>query len=613
MKAAAVCLATILALAVQTTMLPFALAGRGHVDLVLVVVIYAALQFGPATGLLTGALAGMAQDALSGGVIGVGGVAKTIVGFLAGAIGSQFIVANAVPRFVVLLFGAALHSACVLGLYAVIDKRGFAAVSWRTAWPQVLMTAGIGIILIQTVQAIPGFLMRRRLRRGSVLARAGTSRGCVCRRQVDADVPAGRDPGGRRRAVRDAGDLLLVRPGAAARQVRGMAASNHSRTLPLRAPRGMLFDRNGRLLVENRDALNISLVRENRRTLDQNIKLLAEVTEVPERAIRDILERNRRVPAYRPVVIIQDASLAQVSAVLARKRELSDVIVEQVPTRRYPEGRSRRAPLRLRRRNHRRAAGAARVHRAHAGRGGRAGRHRADLQQSADGQGRRARSDRQQPRTRNHEARGTAVDRRQAAAVDDRLRPAESGAGRLHRRPGSTGRRSCWTPAPAKSSRWSAGPAFDPNSFSGGIDRNTWAQLTTDKLRPLQNRAIQGRYSPGSTFKIAVAVAALEEGHRHAGVPHVLSGRRHVLRPLLQVPLEGRPRLASTCGTALEKSCNVYFYTLGNMLGIDRMHKWAIGARPRRDERHRPAARDARPDAVDGLEEDHARTEVVSG
>ena len=107
-----------------------------------------------------------------------------------------------------------------------------------------------------------------------------------------------------------------------------MAASNHSRTLPTRAPRGMLFDRNGRLLVENRDALNISLVRENRRTLEINIKLLAEVTEVPEHVIRDILERNRRVPAYRPVVIIQDASLAQVSAVLARKRELSDVIVE---------------------------------------------------------------------------------------------------------------------------------------------------------------------------------------------------------------------------------------------------------------------------------------------
>jgi rod shape-determining protein MreD len=165
-KAAGVCLAIILALALQTTVAPFVLTGRGHVDLVLVVVIYTALQFGPATGLLTGALAGMAEDALSGGVIGVGGIAKTIVGFLAGVIGSQFIVAHALPRFVVLLLGTALHAACVLGLYAVIDKRGFAALSWRVVWPQVALTATIGIILIQTVQAIPGFLMRRRLRRG---------------------------------------------------------------------------------------------------------------------------------------------------------------------------------------------------------------------------------------------------------------------------------------------------------------------------------------------------------------------------------------------------------------------------------------------------------------
>ena len=166
MRVAGVCLAVILALAVQTTVAPFVLTGRGHVDLVLVVVVYAALQFGPAGGLITGALAGMAEDALSGGVIGVGGIAKTIVGFLAGAIGSQFIVANAFPRFVVLLLGAALHAACVLGLYAIIDKRGLTALSWRTAWPQVALTTGIGIILIQAVHAVPGILMRRRLRRG---------------------------------------------------------------------------------------------------------------------------------------------------------------------------------------------------------------------------------------------------------------------------------------------------------------------------------------------------------------------------------------------------------------------------------------------------------------
>ena len=116
-----------------------------------------------------------------------------------------------------------------------------------------------------------------------------------------------------------------------------LAENNHHRTLPLRAPRGMLFDRNGHVLVENRDALNISLVRENKKTLDHSISLLAEVAGVQEPVIRDILDHNRKVPAYRPVVIIQDASLTQVSAIYARRHELPDVLVEQVPTRRYPQ------------------------------------------------------------------------------------------------------------------------------------------------------------------------------------------------------------------------------------------------------------------------------------
>src|SRR5207244_1630307 len=54
-------------------------------------------------------------------------------------------------------------------------------------------------------------------------------------------------------------------------------------------------------------------------------------------------------------------------------------------------------------------------------------------------------------------------------------------------------------------------PGYDPNAFAAGIDRATWAALNSDELKPLQDRAIQGRYSPGSTFKMAVALAALEE------------------------------------------------------------------------------------------------------
>jgi penicillin-binding protein 2 len=117
-------------------------------------------------------------------------------------------------------------------------------------------------------------------------------------------------------------------------------------------------------------------------------------------------------------------------------------------------------------------------------------------------------------------------------------------------------------------------PAYDPNKFATGIDRATWTALNTDRLRPLQNRAIQGRYSPGSTFKIVVATAALEEGLvtpefrvRCAGgaVFYGRFFRCHKKEGHGSVDLR----------EAIEKSCNVYFYTVGNMLGVDRIHKWA--------------------------------------
>ena len=59
---------------------------------------------------------------------------------------------------------------------------------------------------------------------------------------------------------------------------------------------------------------------------------------------------------------------------------------------------------------------------------------------------------------------------------------------------------------------FSSEPAYDPNAFAAGIDRATWASLNSDEQRPLNDRALQGRYSPGSTFKMAVALAGLEEG-----------------------------------------------------------------------------------------------------
>jgi penicillin-binding protein 2 len=75
-----------------------------------------------------------------------------------------------------------------------------------------------------------------------------------------------------------------------------MAENNHQRTLPLRAPRGLVFDRDGRVLVENRHSYSISIVREHTKDLNRTVRLLASVLGVDEARVREIVDRNRREP-----------------------------------------------------------------------------------------------------------------------------------------------------------------------------------------------------------------------------------------------------------------------------------------------------------------------------
>src|SRR5258708_29464198 len=116
-----------------------------------------------------------------------------------------------------------------------------------------------------------------------------------------------------------------------------MAENNHQRTLPLRAPRGIILDRNLHVLVENRHSFSISIMREHSKDLNRTMRMLAAVLGYEESGVREIVNRHRREPTYRPITIVLDASIAQVSAVRARRLELPDVFVEEVPTRRYPE------------------------------------------------------------------------------------------------------------------------------------------------------------------------------------------------------------------------------------------------------------------------------------
>jgi rod shape-determining protein MreD len=149
------------ALALQTTLARFLVRGAAAIDLVLVVVVYVALTSGPATGLLTGTFAGLVQDALSYGIIGIGGLAKTIVGFLAGVVGTQFIVANSLPRFVVFFGATVVHAVVFMGLYELLDLRQFGT-PYAAVAGQATANAIIGVVAFQLVELLPGAVERRR-------------------------------------------------------------------------------------------------------------------------------------------------------------------------------------------------------------------------------------------------------------------------------------------------------------------------------------------------------------------------------------------------------------------------------------------------------------------
>ena len=351
-----------------------------------------------------------------------------------------------------------------------------------------------------------------------------------------------------------------------------MAENNHQRTLALRAPRGLVFDRDLHVLVENRHSYSISIMREQTKDLNRTIRLLASVLGVDARGVREIVDRHRREPTYRPITVLQDASLAQVAAVTARRLdfELPDVVVQQVPTRRYPETLAAHLFGYVGEVSDKDVIDSASLKSGDIV--GQSGIEKVynTLLMGEDGAkrvivnsvGREIRTLEEAPPAEGQRLQLT-IDYDVQKAVQDGFKAS-----------GFNGASVVLDPNTGEVLAFASVPGYDPNAFAAGIDRATWNLLTSDELRPLQDRAIQGRYSPGSTFKMAVALAALEEG---------------IITPDFHVSCAGsatfyghpfacwqkRGHGSVNLRTAIEQSCDVYFYTVGNMVGIDKINKWA--------------------------------------
>ncbi len=353
-----------------------------------------------------------------------------------------------------------------------------------------------------------------------------------------------------------------------ARHFRSLAENNRSRLVTLAAPRGALLDREGKVLVGNRPSFNVVLVPELADNLDRLVTRLSQTLDVGEAAIRERLVRRQ---PYSPVLVKTDATLADVAALEARRREIPEVSVEVVPLRSYP------------------LASAA----AHAlGRVGeiterqlQQGEYKGLAPGSLVGQaGIESEYNREVMgkdgfRRVIVNSRGLEVAEAERQAPEDgpglTLTIDASLQGAMERAfEGRAGAAVALDPRTGEILAMASTPAYDPNEFTTGIDATLWASLATDPLTPLMNRAIQGTYSPGSTFKVISATAALEEGVITPATTFYCPGYLAVYNTVFHCN-NPRGHGVMDLRRAIANSCNVYFYQVGIRLEIGRLAKWA--------------------------------------
>jgi penicillin-binding protein 2 len=364
-----------------------------------------------------------------------------------------------------------------------------------------------------------------------------------------------------------------------------IAENQHLKTIPLRAPRGVLFDRNNKVLVENTYSFTITVLRDLStnpdHNVDQTIRLLAAVTGLDEARTLEEVHRHRREPLYRPIPIIEHATMAQVSAVMARQLEMPEVVVQQEPTRTYPAG-GMAAHLfgyvgEIQQDQLEKAEFAGLQSGAIIGQAGLEKTYN-DLLTGQDGKRDVAVNSkgREIPALALGEESPPIDGARLQLTIDADLQRALEEAFQAN---GFAGAGMFLDPRTDEVLAITSQPEYDPNDFAGGLNRAKWSRLNADPLKPLQDRLLQGRYPPGSTFKIVMSIAALSEGLITPDFKVYCPGQITLYDHVYHCDKkEGHGTL--DLRQAIAQSCDVYFYQVAALMnarlkGIDTIHDYA--------------------------------------
>ncbi|HVT60005.1 MAG TPA: penicillin-binding protein 2 [Thermoanaerobaculia bacterium] len=353
---------------------------------------------------------------------------------------------------------------------------------------------------------------------------------------------------------------------------RELAENNRLRKLPITAPRGLIYDRRGRLLVENLPSYNLMLDRSRCKDLERSLEFAAAVLGRPLANFEEVLERYREVPGFKPVLLAENLTLGEVARIGVKRLEYPEFEVEVQQQRLY---------------RHREQA-------AHAI--GYIGE--ASLPEIVNARGALAVGDLTGKKgvEKRYDPLLRGKDGERVVVVDSRGQLLQE-YGRHAARPGQDLVLTIDLDLQQEAARWLDGPdkvgaiiamdprngeilalvsspAYNSNLFARRLQEDDWQALLQAPNQPLENRALQNAYSPGSTFKIVLATAGLSEHLVDESFRIFCTGSTTIYNhPFRCWRKEGHGWV--DIRSALERSCDVFFYHLGQRLGIERIARYA--------------------------------------
>lgn len=348
---------------------------------------------------------------------------------------------------------------------------------------------------------------------------------------------------------------------------------NRLREVPLPAPRGIIYDRKNNVIAENLPAYTVSLLSATESALKAELARLGTVIQLTEDDKKGALKRFRREP-NRPTVIFPDAAIDVVAVLEEHRIDFPSLIIQSVPKRYYPDGEVVSAFVGYTSEISESELNSERFVNykmgQQVGKGG-LERQYEEILHGSEGM-----------RFVEVDARGRVVNEAGVARPDQVPRPAPPLMTNIDMDLqryvsevfGDTlmGGLIALDPKTGGVLAIHSGPGYDPNRFTGGIPQDYWTELNTNPKKPLYNKATQGTYPPGSTWKLVDAVIALENGIADfdTRMPQACGGGFAYGNAYFRC-WDPRGHGSQNLSGAIEKSCNVYFYQLGLRMGLSRM------------------------------------------